>query len=541
MSNQTGFSFSFEEKKHIINCLDAGSFFPRCSGMLTNERNRKMKKTLALIMTVILMLAGCCGAAADGQKAPDFILEGFDGENSTRDWETNLFFERMTEKTGITFQFREYTNYTKWQERKTAIQAKEDLPDVLFKAELNAGEIRDLYEAGILTDLKPYLAEYAPDLWKLLQENPEYMAAISMPDGAIPALPAFNELQNNDAMWINTAWLKRLKLETPTNAEELTEVLRAFRDKDPNGNGQKDEIPLTFIGMWELRFLGHAFGITDNDYYVSARDGKVTSMLTSDNNRAFLTWLHELWEERLLDHDGFTMADSLRQITDEKKTIPYGMMMSSSPLTVVPSASLNSYSLLLPMEYEGKRVYRDLTGSLIRGTFAITSRCAQPEKLVSWVNTLYTEEGALMGQYGLEGKEYSFREDGLWEWNEDTNTIAQYTLPANTIGTGAAAPGITPVEFQTKYSDEEARQDILELMELKSYSVLPMPAVTLSKEDESAIAEIQLQLSEYAETAMARFVTGDVPLTDEEWKTFCDTAEEKGLSRMTEIWQKYVQ
>ena len=103
-----------------------------------------MKKTLALIMTVILMLAGCCGAAADGQKAPDFILEGFDGENSTRDWETNLFFERMTEKTGITFQFREYTNYTKWQERKTAIQAKEDLPDVLFKAELNAGEIRDL-------------------------------------------------------------------------------------------------------------------------------------------------------------------------------------------------------------------------------------------------------------------------------------------------------------------------------------------------------------------------------------------------------------
>ena len=21
--------------------------------------------------------------------------------------------------------------------------------------------------------------------------------------------------------------------------------------------------------MWELRFLGHAFGITDNDYYIS--------------------------------------------------------------------------------------------------------------------------------------------------------------------------------------------------------------------------------------------------------------------------------
>ena len=43
-----------------------------------------------------------------------------------------------------------------------------------------------------------------------------------------------------------------------------------------NGNYQKDEIPLAFVGMWELRFLAHAFGIIDNDYYVAEKDGKVT-------------------------------------------------------------------------------------------------------------------------------------------------------------------------------------------------------------------------------------------------------------------------
>ena len=500
-----------------------------------------MKKTLVWILVLGIVLS-CIGASfGEGQKAPDYILEGYDGESSTRNWETNLFFERMAEKTGITFQFREYTNYTKWKERKNEIAEKKDLPDVLFKAELNEGEVRDLYEAGILIDLKPYLEEYAPDLWKLLGEHPDYLAAITMADGAIPALPGINTLQNNDAMWINSGWLKRLKLEMPTTAEELTEVLRAFRDNDPNANGQKDEIPLTFIGMWELRFLGHAFGITDNDYYLSLKDGKVTSSLTSDQNREFLTWLHELWAENLLDHDGFTIADSMRQITDDKKTIPYGMMLSSSPLTVVPSASLNSYTLLLPLQYNGAQVYRDLTGDLIRGTFAITSRCAEPEKLVSWVNVLYTEEGALMAQYGLEGKECSFREDGLWEWNEDLNTIAEYTLPVSTIGTGAAAPGISPIEFQAKYSDEAARQDIMELMELKQCAVLPMPPVTLSREDEKEIGETQKDLGKYAETAMARFVTGDVPLTDENWAVFCKTVEEKGLGRMMEIWKKYAE
>ena len=68
-----------------------------------------------------------------------------------------------------------------------------------------------------------------------------------------------------------------------------------------------------------------------------------------------------------------------------------------------------------------------------------------------------------------------------------------------------------------------------------------MPAVTLTREDEKAIAAIQAELSPYAETAMARFVTGDVPLDDEQWELFCRNAEEKGLNEMIAIWQKYVQ
>ena len=502
-----------------------------------------VRRILSLVTAVILLLGGY--AFADGQKAPDFILEGYEGESTNRIWDENLFFTRREEQTGISFQFREYTEYDKWQNRKQEIQNGTDLPDVLFKAELESGEIRDMYEAGILRDLRPYLEEYAPNLWKLLTDDPEAMAAVSMEDGAIPALPAFSELQNNDVMWINTKWLNRLHLERPTNAESLKDVLTAFRDGDPNGNGRNDEVPLTFIGMWELRFLGHAFGITDNDYYVSVKDGKVTSALTSENNRAFLTWLHELWEERLIDHNGFSMADSMRQITDEKATIPYGLIMSSTPLTVIPSSVLSDYSVLMPLIYNGERKYRDLTGHVVRGTFAITRHCSDDEKvkaLLGWVDYLYTEEGALMAQYGLEGEEYSFREDGMWEWSEDLNTMAQVILPSNTIGTGgAAAPGISPIDFQLIYSDEDTRNDISQLLELKQYTVLPYPPVTLTKEDEAAIAAIQKELSAYTETAMARFVTGDVELNDEQWSVFCNTAEEKGLQKMIDIWQKYLQ
>ena len=278
-----------------------------------------MRKGIVWILALMLLFSAACGEST--QKAPDYILEGYDGKVSYRVWDTNSFFSRMQEKTGISFQFRQYTEADAWARRKLELKKGTDLPDVLFKAELNSSEVRDLYQAGQIIDLSPYLETYAPDLWKMLEEHPEWKKAITMEDGAIPALPAINTLQNNDAMWINTAWLKKLKLEMPKTADELTEVLRAFKNDDPNGNYQKDEIPLGFIGMWELRFLGHAFGIIDNDYYVTEKDGKVTSSLTSDENRAFLTWLHQLWEEGLLDHTGFSTTDDARQITDEKKAI----------------------------------------------------------------------------------------------------------------------------------------------------------------------------------------------------------------------------
>lgn len=495
------------------------------------------------ITAMLLMLAVLFSAAAaeNALKAPDYILEGFDGDITGRIWDSNLFFARMQEKTGISFQFRQYTDYDRWKERKKDILEGADLPDVLFKAELSSAEVRDLYGAGHIIDLSPYLEQYAPDLWKLLEEHPEWKAAVTLPDGSIPALPAINRLQSNDAMWINASWLKKLGLEAPKTAEELTEVLRVFRDRDPNGNYQQDEVPLTFLSMWELRFLGHAFGMTDNDYYVSARDGKVTSSLTSGENRAFLTWLHTLWEEGLLDSNGFSGVDSLRKVTDDSKPMTYGMLLSSTPLTILPEAALGQYTLLEPMTWEGRQVYRDLFGDLTRGTFAITSSCREPEKLVAWVNTLYTEEGSHLAFYGLEGEDYDWNEDGYWEWHEDMETVANITLPEHTISEGGTAPGISDSTFQMKYREENTRTMIEQLTRLKQFSVIPYPPVTLSAEDEARVAAIQTELSSYAETAMARFVTGDTELNDETWADFCRTAEEKGLTEMIAIWQKYIQ
>ncbi|MCR5567544.1 MAG: extracellular solute-binding protein [Clostridiales bacterium] len=497
-----------------------------------------MRRGAVWILAIVMLFSTACADSI--QKAPDYLMEGYDGGVDYRVWENNLFFRRMQEKTGVSFELRQYTDKDRWTERKGELLAGQNLPDVLFKAELGSNEVRDLYLNGYIIDLKPYLETYAPDLWKLLQDHPEWEKAITMPDGTIPALPAINTLQNNDAMWINASWLKRLKLEMPTTADELTEVLRRFKNDDPNGNYQQDEVPLAFLGMWELRFLGHAFGIIDNDYYVSEKDGVVTSSLTTDENRAFLTWLHQLWTEGLLDRNGFSTTDTLRQITDEKAAVPYGMIMTSTPLTILPQTALSQYGMMDPLVYEGKQIYRDLLGDLVRGTFAITSACKEPERLVSWVNFLYTEEGRRLAFYGAEGEDYLWNEDGMWEWAAPLQTVAEEILPTHTISEGGTAPGYENGLFQTQYRDEITRETIKALRNLKQYSVIPYPPVTLDAETEKRAAEIQDGLSRYAEKAMACFVTGDIELTDENWEQFCSTVEEKGLQEMIGIWQNAI-
>lgn len=53
------------------------------------------------------------------------------------------------------------------------------------------------------------------------------------------------DIYNNT--FINKKWLDAVGAEVPTTTEEFAEVLRLFKENDPNGNGEADEIPMTFI------------------------------------------------------------------------------------------------------------------------------------------------------------------------------------------------------------------------------------------------------------------------------------------------------
>ena len=135
-------------------------------------------------------------------EKPTFSLMGYDHTETYRDWSTNLFFERLAQRTGVTFTFQQYTESEAYHKALAGLTADEDLPDVLFKADLSPAESIQLLERGVLVDLKPFVEQYAPNLAAILAQKPEVESAITLPNGAIePAVYHRNSAQN--CMWIN--------------------------------------------------------------------------------------------------------------------------------------------------------------------------------------------------------------------------------------------------------------------------------------------------------------------------------------------------
>lgn len=69
------------------------------------------------------------------------------------------------------------------------------------------------------------------------------------------------------------------------------------------------------------------------------------------------------------------------------------------------------------------------------------------------------------------------------------------------------------MELQLSYDSSDTQRMVSAMQELNTYTVLPYPMVYLSAEDQARVNEIQLELGSYSETAMIRFVTGDIPWT----------------------------
>ena len=496
----------------------------------------KIRRGLAVLLALI-------GLASPALCEGTFSMMGLEADGSGRDWSQNLFFVRMAERTGVSFTFRQYGEEKAYQMAKEEAFADGNLPDVLFKANLTPQEEMDYLASGQLVDLAPYLSTYAPNLSAILVARPEWARVITQPNGAITSLPIFNGADRQCCIWINAVWMDALGLAMPVTIEEYTDVLRAFRDGDPNGNGKRDEIPLSIVGSWEARFLLHAWGLTPNDYNLYVDDGGAVRFAPFDPAyRSFVEWLNMALTESLIDKDAFRQMQGGRTATlsDKEAPLAIGGMVSFAPYTLLDLAQATNYAALTPLEYNGERVYRQFLNGVGRGTFAITSACEDIPAVLTWADYLYTEEGGRLAFAGLEGEDYTISENGAWEWNGDADYGRLSEIAKNHIIAGdAQTPGLEPAAFIRNMEIEADNHVRRQTDMIRGYLVEAFPAIwPTNAAREARIAEIQGALGVCVDTAIANFAMGLVELNDENWQAFQEELLALGAEEFVLLWQE---
>lgn len=519
-----------------------------------------MRKIICILLALTMTLA--LASVSLAEAAPNYKI--FAGVTSMSPPNENKpLVQQLNDAAGITVEWECVTG-DMLTERKNLLFASNDLPDAFMAADLKDYEIMTYGADGMLIALNEYLVpEIMPNLCKVLEARPEIMPILTMPDGNIYTLPTVGEMGfiGEDGMnyqidiipqfnIINVDWLEKLNLEMPTTMDELYDVLVAFRDQDPNGNGKKDEIPLSFIfdnwtaGMTSF-FAG--FGFTDyNDpdqaaYHRGMVDGKVVYNGVRDEYKDAITYLAKWYQEGLIDVEVFSQ-DAAKYISKGKNDeVILGAYVWWEIPEVVGNDRADMYALMPMLEGpEGKLVVNlRESAPITRRDFAITNVCEDPVTLLKWVDQLYDPIIGMQADYGPIGD--------FFEAEPDADGVYVNKTPAEGTTEGEMkevmrlnAPIAQLSDYYGKYFYMEPRA--MERLDILKTFYMPYvtdtsryPTVTYTVEETEIINDLFSDIKNVTSEKTALWMTGgDI---EAEWDAYVAQMEDMGLGEVLKAWQ----
>ncbi|MEG0766616.1 MAG: extracellular solute-binding protein, partial [Clostridia bacterium] len=232
------------------------------------------------------------------------------------DYETNAFTKFIEESCNVDLEFVLLPAADAADKLAVMISSGEKLPDVV-NFPLSVDKTYRYAQAGAFLPLNDYYKQYAVNFPKVMEMYPEFEIEkyITCPDGNLYSVPSFFKGIHDETKykyWINMTWLKNLGMEVPTTTEELYTVLKAFKEKDPNGNNKQDEYPIAGGTGWSQDptiFLMNSFIFDDSNDRFIVEDGKVDVAYTKDAWREGLLYMRRLVDEGLLSPISFTQDD----------------------------------------------------------------------------------------------------------------------------------------------------------------------------------------------------------------------------------------
>jgi len=408
-------------------------------------------------------------------------------------------WQEAAKMTGISMQNVANPSITDPKESLSTMLATGKLPDIIYGGKDDLGTV---VQQGGFIPLNDLIAQYAPNIQKYFEVNPDAQVSSTYSDGqkyyiAGTLTPTIGTTKSalvpTMMFFIRTDWLKKLNLAVPTNMTELETVLYAFRNDDPNGNGQKDEIPFFYrdgspVGLYQL------FGVPGNwaNWGIDTATNTVVFGRLTDAYKDALRTMSKWYKDGIIDPEILTRGSQARQelLGNNVGGMTYDWYESTSNMnynTDITDAvpGFEFMPIMPPADANGVVKNIDSQAPIDGNVWGISKDCKDPVAAIKYMDFWFSQPGSMLMTYGIEGTSYTMV-DGQPAYSEAATSfgsgIPNYML---SIGSGGVH-GLVAVDLSTK---TEIAQEAYHMYADSDILQPPFPTLTFNDDEAKIIAD----------------------------------------------------
>lgn len=491
----------------------------------------------------------------------------------------NPFVKYLNEKFNVNMEFQQPAIGSE-ADNFNLMMGTQDYTDIM-EMTYNSTSLSTLYEDGVILDLAPYIEEYMPNYWNLIQTNDEIRRAAYDDEGHIFKILDLQDASRNQ--WGGLVYRRDI-LETmtggnvqfpsgkdePTTVEDWEYMLPLFKQYfEAAGMPDYACLIIPAVGYTSTGEIQNGWGATGT-FGLDTDLKTVQFGPSTDYFYNYVEKMHEWYEKGYIykdfasrTNDPFYMPNTsltyggaagawfgiLQQVGDymnisgDGYSLEFDVRAATGPLDTEHGVT---------PEMAGTHVTIEITA----GYRCIASTCSE-EKLVrifKVLDYLYSEEGELLStrgftkeqaandpvyqQVGLEDGAWWDNGDGTWSANPKFTEISgQYSeaLLGQRIKCGTGKHYEEAINARTSHSDDEDAAAAVWVSYPNDRAWLN--AIELNAEENKTFTKYYTAINDYVNTMIPKFIIGTEKLTPDSWDSYKKQLESLGIDEIVAAYQ----
>lgn len=452
----------------------------------------------------------------------------------------------LERRTGLSFDVTA-GNYIDGSTEVNLLIASGSYPDIINHADLYSAGMEAALEQEIIIDLYDRIMNDMPNLLASLKAyDVDAIKQMTTVSGRIGAFPQIHQEPYVDSFAIgyNLDVMEELQLDTPATFDEFHDVLTEVKTQKglQYGLSNQGADAALMQGMNLPVFGSRGTGIEG----FRVVDGVVEYGATTEEMRAYLEMMTQWFREGLIYSDFMSYEDFQQTNMVAAGTLFGNGSINAQTLGEAANNGVRVTAIPYLTEHEGDEIKLKGSGEIVRSQAWSVSTAASEETvdlICQLVDCIFSEEGTLLFNYGVEGEGFTLDENGEPQWSDLVmNYDGGYTTAAVLYATATPSEYICGIyddaKFNFSYTEEQiACQDIIDHSSTGEYDFPIGADNVMTTEESSEAAAIAGDLGTYISETALSWICGQSVLDDAAWESYLANCEAMNVQGLIEIYQ----